>query len=153
MSGTTHTCPRRMADMGPWQREPGLDTWETGHGLVGVQGEQPSCSFCGSLNPDVFMQWLRDGAQLGTTDKSYKAYIDCPYPNDRYGETTEKQVALEDGRSYRSISVYGRTAKFYFQHLDEAQQREFVDLYNAGSIAFSGGLGFGTLPFFMGPAA
>lgn len=153
MSDTTHTCPRRMNEMGPWQREPGLDTWTTGHGLVGIQGEQPSCSFCGSLHPDVFMQWLRDGGQIGTTSKNYKVYIDCPYPNERYGETTERQVAVDGGGSYRSISVYGRTAKLYFQHLDDAQQQEFVDLYNAGRVTFAGGFGFEALPFFMRSAA
>jgi len=153
MSDTPHTCPRRMSDLGPWKREPNLDTWSTGHGLVGIQGEQLSCSLCGSLNPDLFMQWLRDGGQIGTTSKSYKAYIDCPYPNERYGATTEEQVAVEGGGSYRSISVYGRTAKLYFQHLDEAQQLEFVELYNSGRITFSGGFSFETLPFFMRSAA
>lgn len=153
MSATMHTCPHRMADIGPWEREPNLDTWATGHGLVGIQREQLSCGFCGSLSPDLFMQWLRDGGQLGSTSKNYKAYIDCPYPSERYGETTEKQVAIDGGGSYKSISVYGRTAKFYFQHLDEAQRREFVELYNSGHVTFAGGFGFETLPFFMGFAS
>lgn len=153
MSAQLHTCPRRMNEIGPWQRQPDLDTWTTGHGVVGIQGDQLSCSFCGSLHPDAFMRWLRDGGTIDSTGKNYKAYIDCPYPNEHYGETTDEIITVDGGGSYRSISVYGRTAKFYFQHLDDAQRREFVDLYNAGRIAFAGGYGFEIYPFFMGPAA
>lgn len=148
-----HACPRRMNEIGPWQHQPDLDTWTTGRGVVGIQDEQPSCSFCGSLHPGTFMQWLRDGGPIGATSKNYKAYIDCPYPNERYGETTDEIITVDGGGSYRSISVYGRTAKFYFQHLDADQQREFVDLYNAGHTEFSGGQGFEIYPYFMRPAA
>lgn len=49
-----------------------LDSWETGHGLANqVRG----CSYCGSMHPDDFMQAVRDGKEIGPTDKSYKLYL------------------------------------------------------------------------------
>lgn len=62
------TCPRRMTEWGPWQREEGQDEWAIRHGYK-------RCSFCGSLHPDDFMAKLADGAELSTTSKTYKAYI------------------------------------------------------------------------------
>jgi hypothetical protein len=65
------------------------------------------CSYCGSTHPDVFMEIARgnEAGELGPTDKSYKVYVTgTPTPGQR---------------------------KFYFQHLNEEQMREFVDLYNA----------------------
>jgi len=98
-----------------------------------------SCSYCGSMHPDDFMEVARGAAEgeLGPTDKSYKVYVDPGY------------------------------RKFYFQHLSEEQKQEFVDLYNArprrtyseDDLSFIGGDGpgmqvgypgyFYSLPFFM----
>lgn len=140
----TQTCPRRMNEMGPWEREENLDDWTTGRGLAGVQGDNLSCSFCGSLHPDTFMEWVEAGGQIDPTDKSYKAYIHCPLPNPRYGETTHS--VLPSGT--KLTTVYGAEAKFYFQHLSTEQKRRFVDLYNDRTMKIAGG-NFYQMPFFM----
>jgi hypothetical protein len=119
------TCPRRGGEIGPWERGENLDTWDIREQMhKGLQARH--CSFCGSLHPDDFMRLVKEGWQIGATDKSYKAYLGSP-----------------EGRSQET--------KFYFQHLSVEQRREFVDLYNAKAIRFSGG-GFYRLPFFMVPA-
>lgn len=123
-----HLCPRRVED-GALDRylRPDLppetpDTWDIREQMhKGLRARH--CSYCGSLHPDDFMQRIKEGWQVGATDKSYKAYLGSP-----------------EGRSQET--------KFYFQHLSADQRREFVDLYNAKAIRFSGG-GFYRLPFFM----
>lgn len=115
------TCPRRMEEMGPWAREEGLDGFARGHGLVGQT--DPACTFCGSLSGDRFMELVREGAEVGPTDKNYKAYLHA-------GGHTE--------------------AKFYFRHLSEEQRREFVDLLNAGRVRIGMPGHFYVPPFFGG---
>jgi hypothetical protein len=120
-------CPRRDEAPGSDDRFPGPDRYEPQHGLV----DQPrGCSYCGSLPPEDFMHAVRFGALLGPTDKSYKVYI-----------LSKQTSAME--------------AKFYFQHLDEAQRREFIDLLNERPRRF--GIGypghFYTLPFFIKAAS
>lgn len=63
-----------------------------------------TCSYCGSLHPDDFMRRVSAGETIGTTTKTYKAYLDAPW------------------------------AKFYFQHLSVEQRQEFVRLLNAKVI-------------------
>jgi len=110
-----------MSDLfGNWERKEGLDTWTKGHGLV-TQGAEKSCSFCGSLHPDTFMEWIDAGAEVGPTDKNYKAYIRGPQ-----GE-----------------------AKFYYLHLDTTQRRQFVNLYNDGTMKIGYPHTFHVNPFFM----
>lgn len=65
----TQTCPRRMEEFGPWEHKEGLDTWKERDGAS-------VCSFCGSLNPEVFLDKAAAGAEIEPTDKSYKAYLD-----------------------------------------------------------------------------
>lgn len=150
MSGTDerHSCPRRV-EVGREQQE-NEDTWVTGHGLVGRQAEaERSCSFCGCLNPDTFMQWLRDGAEIGPTDKDYKAYITCPYPDPRAGETkTYVAYTKDDGTEVTGTSTYGTTAKFYFQHLSVEQRHEFIQLYNDKRMNVGYPGHFYVLPYF-----
>ena len=57
-------CPRRdeVPENLRWTKD---DEWR----------HDDTCSFCGSLNPDLFMILLREGVPLGTTTKNYKAYI------------------------------------------------------------------------------
>ncbi|MDN5920793.1 MAG: hypothetical protein L0I76_37780 [Pseudonocardia sp.] len=78
------------------------------------------CSYCGSLPPDEFMEATRSGVLIEPTDKDYKAYVGAR------GE-----------------------AKFYFQHLDDAQRREFVELLNGGRITVGYPGRFYVLPFFV----
>lgn len=94
------TCPRRIEAFGVWEFKEGMDSYESG-----------SCSYCGSMEPNDFMQAVRDGCLLEPTDKNYKVYVEVP---DR------------------------KFTKFYFQHLSEDQKREFVDLYNRGHVRMWG---------------
>ncbi|WP_291378898.1 hypothetical protein [Demequina sp.] len=86
----------------------------------GLIGQQRGCTYCGSLPPDDFMRLVRDGAVLSATHKNYKVYVTAPV-----------------------------RAKFYFQHLSEAQRREFFELYTAHHLQFEEGVGFSPLPFFI----
>ncbi len=167
------TCPRRLTDMGPWERVEGLDTWEPGRGMSGGEAAGLSCSFCGSLHPDRFMELIRDGWIVGPTGKSYKAYVDKPYTADEIA--AGKQRWIVDSRAAKAIRAVGErdgktgeqiiadleaqwaalphnpgrtVAKFYYQHLSEDQAREFVDLMNSGRmrIGYPGHLY--VLPFF-----
>ena len=112
----SQTCPRRMAEPGPWERSEGLDRWEQDR--VGL-----SCSFCGSLNPDRFRELVREGWIVGPTDKSYKAYLESP---------AEGQAS----------------AKFYFQHLSQEQQDQFIDLHNSRQMKVGYPGHFYVPPFF-----
>lgn len=169
------TCPRRMSDLGPWPREEGQDTWTTGHGLVGQAAVGRSCSFCGSLDPDRFMELVREGWIVGPTDKSYKAYLARPLSEDERADRkarwldgfTAEEIRAAAGARGESPEQYkagleavydsqvaplegGSTeAKFYFQHLSEDQCREFVWLYNARQIQVGYPGRFYVLPFFM----
>jgi hypothetical protein len=87
----------------------------------GLVGQPRGCSFCGSLPPDDFMEAVKAGCEVGPTDKNYKAYITLP----------------------------GGEAKFYFQHLPEAQRHEFINLLNEHRVAFGYPGRFYVLPFFV----
>ena len=64
------TCPRRMTEMGPWEREEDLDRWQERDGLR-------RCSFCGSMHPADFLAAIEQHDEIGPTDKSYKFYVDA----------------------------------------------------------------------------
>lgn len=134
MEAEQQTCPRRMSDWGPWERAENLDTWTTGHGVTGQDRVGLSCSFCGSLHPDKFMELVRDSWVVGPTDKNYKAYLG-------------RAAADNDHAGAEACS---QEAKFYYQHLSAEQRAEFIELHNAGRmrIGYPGHLY--TLPFFAG---
>lgn len=144
----THTCPRRAEITGPFwpeeQNKDDKDTWRKGVGLTG-QRDQLSCSHCGSLHPVTFIEWIKNGYVLGPTDKTYKAYI---------GKPSEKPLTMqvpdgEGGFVEKEFLVGGQEAKFYYQHLSEEQRRQFIDLYNDGTmqIGYPGHLY--VMPFFV----
>ncbi len=124
------TCPRRMSDLGPWERKENLDTWTTGRGLIG-QSAELSCNFCGSLHPDTFMAWVEAGGEVGPTDKNYKAYIHSPATD---------------------AAPHGREAKFYYVHLGRDQKQRFIELYNDHTMKIGVPGNFYVFPFFMIPA-
>ena len=117
-----HTCPRRIENGMDDERSPfrgagkNLDTYERGHGLV---NQERGCSYCGSMHPDDFMQSMKDGKELGVTDKNYKAYVD------------------------------GMKGKFYYQHLSTPQRREFIRMLNAQEIHIGFPGYFTSLPYFI----
>jgi hypothetical protein len=90
----------------------------------GMVSQVSSCTYCGSMDPAAFMASARDGVKIGPTDKPYKAYVGEPM-----------------------------SGKFYYQHLDEPQRREFVDLHNDGRINWGPPGHPYVLPFFMGRRA
>lgn len=173
----SQTCGRRMTDWGPWERAENLDRWTTGHGLAGQDAVGKSCSFCGSLHPDRFLELVADGWIIEPTDKNYKAYLKQPYTDaeksarkatwlrsDAVAKAT-RELGTRDGKTAAQIDADledawasglgqlsdGRTvAKFYFQHLSPAQRNEFIALYNDGRMKVSGG-GFYVAPYFTKP--
>jgi hypothetical protein len=170
------TCPRRMSDWGPWERAENLDRWTTGHGVIGQDRVGLSCSFCGSLHPDRFMELVRGGWIVGPTDKSYKAYLGRPSTDEEkarkkaewlnnFTASETSAVAEQSGKTPEQVKgelteSYDRDhagpescsqeAKFYFQHLSAEQRDEFIELHNARRmrIGYPGRLY--TLPFFAG---
>lgn len=76
-----HTCPRRMSEMGPWEREEGLDRYKSG-----------KCTFCGSMHPDDFMLAVKEHKEVGPTDKAYKFYVD-----DHAGKFYTQHLSEEQG--------------------------------------------------------
>lgn len=118
MTATKHHCPRRE-ELGLGQNHP-FKVPE--HDYIRPNN---TCSWCGSLMPDQFMELVSSGQQVSLvpTDKNYKVYLEQP------GESTKK---------------------FYFQHLNPAQQAEFIRLYNERKLTIRGG-GFYVMPFFCQP--
>ena len=70
------TCPRRVGELGPWERGKGLDTWA-------IRDQMRTCSFCGSLHPADFMDLIEQGWVVGPTDKNYKVYLSGPAMRDQ----------------------------------------------------------------------
>jgi hypothetical protein len=74
-SEITHmTCRSRMEQQGPWEYREGLDKWE-----YSPNGDR-TCSFCGSLHPEDFMDLVRKAAagepiEVEPSDKTYKIYV------------------------------------------------------------------------------
>ena len=173
---TKHRCQRRDEMFGSGDRFPGPDTWR----------DDDTCSYCGSLNPDVFMAHLEAGdIEVGTTDKNYKVYVHgLPNPNAGnlcirssvsggkdtdeipHGYVRPKDITDPEqlrvfnewqksngGECLRAVrftpDVPERFAKFYFQHLNEAQMTRFIELFNEKKLKYGRGFGFYVLPYFM----
>lgn len=139
-----HTCPRRAE--GPLAAEIGSDTYLERGGLIGQEAAGRSCSYCGSLHPDRFLELLREGWYLGPTDKNYKAYLGKPLTDEEIARCREQWleqmkgvVAASDlGSGWEEqrllIQGGGQQAKFYYQHLSSDQRNEFIALHNSGEM-------------------
>lgn len=160
------TCPRRAEngmdrDDGPflWSGK-NLDEFKKGHGLIG----QPSgCSYCGSMSGEDFMEAVKNGAEIGPTDKSYKFYVKglpregnpddlrvltvSSHPGEgllSWSQLSKKQkkAVKESGRGtdykkrFYNFTTWGPTVdgKFYTKHLTEEQGWEFAKLQHEGKI-------------------
>jgi len=114
-----------------------------------------SCSYCGSLNNDVFMERLEAGTiKLSSTTKNYKTYLvnnggeafkqtfrNCPRDGTCTGpDDCTHWTTREDTQP-----------KFYFYHLTVEQRKRFVELYNEKKIQFEQYGHFNVFPFFMVP--
>jgi len=69
------------------------------------------CSYCGSLKPSRVIAAVRNGAELGPTDKAYKVYV-------------------EGGRD-----EHGVNGKFYPAHCTQAESDELRALIRSGDVA------------------
>lgn len=161
MSKEEFMCPRRE-EVGGASHFPGPDTWRKGGGLV---NQARGCSYCGSMNPDDFMEALREGMVLSPTDKSYKAYLSQPMSDDEIKERDDKNVetwmkkasmTLEQAQEYVK-NVYGchntkrDIGKFYFMHLSDGQKQEFIDMLNAKTMKIGYPGRIYTRPYFIAP--
>ena len=153
-----HTCPRRMEHFSPQRNEQGADLWRADH----------TCSYCGSLSGDRFMEEVEKGTEIGPTDKDYKAYLDVPNPNVGVNElfsshTNPSPEAVERMKKDPSWIRESDThwvqfrpapavmhAKFYFDHLSVDQRKRFVELLNAKQIKIGDPGRFYRIPFFIG---
>lgn len=142
-------CPRRNEGFNSSVfKLPLEDTW----------GNDNTCSFCGSLNPDDFLARIRAGdVEIEPTDKNYKAYLrnaggalfkqtyrDC-YNQQEEGERPCQGPLTCTHWVTRDIG----TTKFYYPHLSEDQMKEFVELYNSGRMKIGYPGYFYVLPYFM----
>lgn len=93
------TCPRRRESS--IHVGENLDSYEKGHGVI---GQKRGCTYCGSMHPDDFMDAVREGKEIGPTDKSYKFYVD------------------------------DHAGKFYTSHLSPEQGHEFWQLHKEGKV-------------------
>lgn len=104
-------CPQRPPIGHPFKL-PDEDTWLTDH----------TCSYCGSLSPDEFFRLVEAGAEVGPTDKGYKAYL-----------------------NHQTLPFQ---AKFYFQHLSLEDRERFIQLYNSKEMKLGYPGYFYRLPYF-----
>ena len=102
------------------------DRFSIGHGVENEdEYHNNECSYCGGISGDLFMERLRkQDVVLGPTDKNYKVYV-----TNKGGDP---------------IGI-----KFYFQHLSDDQQTEFINLLNAGKIELDYPQHFYVLPYFI----
>lgn len=143
-----HYCPRRGENpMGEMLAEEfrGPDHWHLDN----------SCTYCGSLNPDEFMQRLEAGdIELDPTSKTYKVYV-----RNRGGQELQqyyRDCPAGSGCTGPSDCTHWATrpigqVKFYFQHLSRDQRRRFVEMLNANMLHISEPGYFQPVPFFCIP--
>lgn len=93
-----HTCPRRIENGMHSASSPmrgageNLDTYKEGRGLV---GQPRGCTYCGSMSPEDFLEAVKNKAEIGPTDKSYKLYID-----DHKGKFYTQHLSPEQGHAF-----------------------------------------------------
>jgi hypothetical protein len=108
LEGNQHSCPRRMGELGPWDRKENLDWWNE-------TGEDRTCSFCGSGHPEDVLAFLKqvDGEKFSAemaTGKNYKLYLSGKAKNAGEG-----------------------MIKFYMQHLS-VMPEEFRDAFSEALV-------------------
>ena len=111
-----------------------------------------TCTYCGSLHPDIFIARLIAGdVELGTTHKDYKVYIVNASGEPFKQSYREGNLPFAGYDTPDWVTRDIDQAKFYFQHLSIDQMKKFIELLNANKIKFQGGLRFSPLPFFCKP--
>jgi hypothetical protein len=172
----THSCPRRAEAPYRLPGDDGVDRWEDRGGLGGQVSAGPSCTYCGSLEPDRFMELAEQGWWVDPTDKAYKAYVAEPLTDEQVAEQRAEWMAgpfvarvrdavCEDHADNVNAAVekewqqmpaargHGQVvAKFYYQHLSVAQQLRFIELVNTRTMKIGLPGYFYARPFFIQPA-
>jgi len=148
-------CPRRfelggMGVGGPFNY-PDHDQWR----------DDQTCSYCGSMSPETFMQAARDGKSIGPTDKNYKAYVTEPLTDDEKAIARQQQIGRYVGMGISEEQATSEAdadpvlgegkhlGKFYYVHLSEEQQNDFIAMLNAKSVHVGYPGRFYRLPFFI----
>lgn len=137
-----------------------------------------TCSYCGSLSPELFWEAINGGNELGPTDKDYKVYVDRPdpdagtpwiYTSQNFEPESKEGWQLATQELLDSLPKFPRAwhqhqlghwvriepkhairhDKFYFYHLDEEGQRRFIEMLNGGVLNIGYPGRFYRLPFFM----
>lgn len=121
------------------------------------------------MHPDDFFAAIEAGAMLIGTDKNYKVYVETTHPKagqriqtgsesgpafDHEGKPNKSDLTWMErlcGRYERKL--YGtapatRQVKFYWQHLDDAGQDRFIQLYNDKRINIEPRFGLYRAPYF-----
>jgi hypothetical protein len=115
-----------------------------------VWGPDNTCSFCGSLDPDVFMARLelRD-VTLTPTDKNYKVYV-RNFCGAQFQQTFRAPDSPrgDDPTQWVWTTRQINTTKFYFQHLNAEQRKRFIELHNAELLRLDFPGHFYVPPFF-----
>ena len=113
-------CPRRQ-EIGDTSRfkVPQEDEWR----------EDRSCSWCGSMSPELLFEAIEAGCKLTPTDKNYKLYI--------------------DGIANVFYVPNNNHSKFYFQHFSKEQCIKFIELSNDNKLKLGYPGYFYVIPFFM----
>lgn len=133
-----HRCGRRddqlgwmmpdstLAERDEWSASaPKLDHWRAPHD-VGLGAGMSTCSYCGSMPPEVLLALIENGAcVIGPTDKNYKIYVD--------------------------IGDEEQAAKFYFQHFSQEQRVRFMLAHRSGVLKIGDpGHFYAGAPYFYG---
>lgn len=135
-----HVCPRRSEVFSPDDHT--QDTWR----------EDGSCSFCGSMNPDTFMERLEAGdVRLAPTDKNYKVYVENEGGTQfkqTYRDCSGKECNKGPDECTHWVTREVSHSKFYFQHLSDEQKDRFITLLNEKKLKLGYPGYFYSIPFF-----
>lgn len=135
----THICPR-----GPECGRKGDAVWQN----------DDTCSFCGSLNPDLLMERIEAGTViLVPSDKNYKVYVRPESGSPAFRQTFRGEGDPGGGDPTKWVWTTREVTetKFYFQHLSTPARRRFVELLNQKKLKLDYPGYFYRLPFFIGP--
>lgn len=135
------------------------------------EGGYLSCSWCGSIHPDVLFDAIEKGFEVEPTDKNYKLYVLLPNPEEgklvemgsrsgptvdpRTGEwgidnpTDDEIISGRYDRPIMGVAEATKRAKFYFQHFDVDEKKRFVELLNQKKMKVGFPGHFYQLPFFI----
>lgn len=109
-----------------------------------------TCSYCGSLHPEIFMERLDAGTvRLLPTDKDYKVYVQPEFGSDEFLQMY--RTGDQGGDPAKWVWKIGRSsmAKFYFPHFDDEQRVRFTQMLADGKLKFMGAGTFPVLPYFI----